>query len=61
MQVNWAGHRKGSAILCRLGLAPKVAARWCHYLGFSICGVIALGMVLIAERGRLFHPAAGRT
>ena len=30
-------------------------------LGFSICGVIALGMVLIAEKGRLFHPAAGRS
>lgn len=30
-------------------------------LGFSICGVIALGMVLIAEKGRLFHPAPGRS
>lgn len=29
-------------------------------LGFAICGVIALGMVLIAEKGRLFHPAQGR-
>lgn len=30
-------------------------------LGFSICGAIALGMVLIAEKGQLFHPAAGRS
>ncbi|RDJ22265.1 MFS transporter [Bosea caraganae] len=30
-------------------------------LGFSICGVIALVIVLIAEKGRLFHPAAGRS
>lgn len=30
-------------------------------LGFAICGTIALGMVLIAEKGRLFHPTAGRS
>ncbi len=29
-------------------------------LGFAICGLLALAMVLIAERGRLFRPTQGR-
>lgn len=30
-------------------------------LGFSLCGLIALVFVLVAEKGRLFRPAAGRS
>jgi DHA1 family bicyclomycin/chloramphenicol resistance-like MFS transporter len=30
-------------------------------LGFSLCGLVALAIVLVAEKGRLFHPAAGRS
>lgn len=30
-------------------------------LGFALCGLVALGIVLVAERGRLFRPASGRT
>lgn len=30
-------------------------------LGFSLCGLVALGIVLVAEKGRLFRPAPGRT
>ncbi|AOO84290.1 MFS transporter [Bosea vaviloviae] len=30
-------------------------------LGFSLCGLAALGIVLVAEKGRLFRPAPGRT
>jgi DHA1 family bicyclomycin/chloramphenicol resistance-like MFS transporter len=30
-------------------------------LGFSLCGIAALVTVLIVERGRLFHPAPGRS
>jgi DHA1 family bicyclomycin/chloramphenicol resistance-like MFS transporter len=30
-------------------------------LGFALCGLVALGIVLVAERGRLFRPAGGRT
>lgn len=29
-------------------------------LGFALCGIAALVVVLIVERGRLFHPAPGR-
>jgi DHA1 family bicyclomycin/chloramphenicol resistance-like MFS transporter len=29
-------------------------------LGFSLCGLVALAVVLVAERGRLFKPAPGR-
>jgi DHA1 family bicyclomycin/chloramphenicol resistance-like MFS transporter len=29
-------------------------------LGFALCGVVALVIVLIVEKGRLFHPAPGR-
>lgn len=29
-------------------------------LGFALCGLVALGIVLVAEKGRLFRPAAGR-
>lgn len=29
-------------------------------LGFALCGLAALGIVLVAEKGRLFRPAAGR-
>ncbi|WP_211200676.1 multidrug effflux MFS transporter [Bosea lathyri] len=29
-------------------------------LGFSLCGLVALGIVLVAEKGRLFQPAPGR-
>jgi DHA1 family bicyclomycin/chloramphenicol resistance-like MFS transporter len=29
-------------------------------LGFALCGLVALAIVLVAERGRLFSPAAGR-
>jgi len=29
-------------------------------LGFSLCGLVALGIVLVAEKGRLFKPAPGR-
>jgi DHA1 family bicyclomycin/chloramphenicol resistance-like MFS transporter len=29
-------------------------------LGFSLCGLAALAIVLVAEKGRLFRPAAGR-
>lgn len=29
-------------------------------LGFSLCGLMALVIVLIVEKGRLFHPAPGR-
>jgi hypothetical protein len=28
-------------------------------LGFAACGVLALGIVLFAEGGRLFRPRAG--
>lgn len=28
--------------------------------GFAICGLCALAIVLLVERGRLFHPAPGR-
>jgi DHA1 family bicyclomycin/chloramphenicol resistance-like MFS transporter len=30
-------------------------------LGFAFCGVVALAIVLIAEKGRLFRPAAKRS
>ncbi|CAN5344807.1 multidrug effflux MFS transporter [soil metagenome] len=30
-------------------------------LGFALCGLVALGVVLVAEKGRLFRPAAGRS
>lgn len=30
-------------------------------LGFSLCGLAALGIVLVAEKGRLFRPAPGRS
>ncbi|WNJ89945.1 multidrug effflux MFS transporter [Bosea sp. 685] len=30
-------------------------------LGFSLCGLVALGIVLVAEKGRLFRPAPGRS
>ncbi|PZU94282.1 MAG: MFS transporter [Chelatococcus sp.] len=30
-------------------------------LGFSLCGLAALAIVLVVERGRLFHPAVGRS
>jgi DHA1 family bicyclomycin/chloramphenicol resistance-like MFS transporter len=30
-------------------------------LGFSLCGFVALGIVLVAEKGRLFTPAPGRS
>ncbi len=30
-------------------------------LGFALCGLVALIIVLIVEKGRLFHPAPGRT
>jgi DHA1 family bicyclomycin/chloramphenicol resistance-like MFS transporter len=30
-------------------------------LGFFLCGLVALGIVLIVEKGRLFHPAPGRS
>ena len=30
-------------------------------LGFALCGLAALVVVLIVERGRLFHPAPGRS
>ena len=30
-------------------------------LGFALCGLVALGIVLVAEKGRLFRPAAGRS
>ena len=30
-------------------------------LGFSLCGWVALAIVLVAEKGRLFRPAAGRS
>lgn len=29
-------------------------------VGFAVCGILALGMVLFAERGRLFRPHHGR-
>jgi DHA1 family bicyclomycin/chloramphenicol resistance-like MFS transporter len=29
-------------------------------LGFVLCGLAALVVVLVAEKGRLFRPAAGR-
>jgi DHA1 family bicyclomycin/chloramphenicol resistance-like MFS transporter len=29
-------------------------------LGFSLCGIVALCIVLVAEKGRLFQPAPGR-
>jgi DHA1 family bicyclomycin/chloramphenicol resistance-like MFS transporter len=29
-------------------------------VGFAACGLLALGMVLFAERGRLFRPHNGR-
>ncbi|MBN9457755.1 MAG: multidrug effflux MFS transporter [Bosea sp.] len=29
-------------------------------LGFALCGLVALIIVLIVEKGRLFHPAPGR-
>ena len=29
-------------------------------LGFSLCGLVALCIVLVAEKGRLFQPAPGR-
>lgn len=29
-------------------------------LGFALCGLVALAIVLVAEKGRLFRPAAGR-
>jgi DHA1 family bicyclomycin/chloramphenicol resistance-like MFS transporter len=28
--------------------------------GFAICGLCALAIVLLVERGQLFHPAPGR-
>ena len=30
-------------------------------LGFSLCGLAALAIVLVAEKGRLFRPAPGRS
>lgn len=30
-------------------------------LGFSLCGLMALAVVLVVEKGRLFHPAPGRS
>lgn len=30
-------------------------------LGFSLCGLVALGIVLVVEKGRLFRPAPGRS
>jgi DHA1 family bicyclomycin/chloramphenicol resistance-like MFS transporter len=30
-------------------------------LGFALCGLVALGIVLVTERGRLFVPAPGRS
>lgn len=30
-------------------------------LGYALCGLVALGFVLVAERGRLFRPAQGRS
>ena len=30
-------------------------------LGFALCGLVALAIVLVAERGRLFRPAVGRS
>ncbi len=30
-------------------------------LGFSLCGWVALAIVLVAEKGRMFRPAAGRS
>jgi DHA1 family bicyclomycin/chloramphenicol resistance-like MFS transporter len=30
-------------------------------LGFALCGIAALATVLVVERGRLFHPASGRS
>lgn len=30
-------------------------------LGFALCGLVALIIVLIVEKGRLFHPAPGRS
>ena len=30
-------------------------------LGFALCGLVALGIVLVAEKGQLFRPAAGRS
>jgi len=30
-------------------------------LGFSLCGLMALAVVLAVEKGRLFHPAPGRS
>jgi len=30
-------------------------------LGFSLCGLMALAIVLVAEKGRLFRPAPGRS
>ncbi len=30
-------------------------------LGFSLCGLVALAIVLVTEKGRLFRPAAGRS
>ncbi|AMJ62228.1 MFS transporter [Bosea sp. PAMC 26642] len=30
-------------------------------LGFSLCGLVALAIVLVAEKGRLFRPAPGRS
>jgi DHA1 family bicyclomycin/chloramphenicol resistance-like MFS transporter len=30
-------------------------------LGFALCGIAALATVLVVERGRLFHPAPGRS
>jgi DHA1 family bicyclomycin/chloramphenicol resistance-like MFS transporter len=29
-------------------------------LGVALCGLVALGIVLVAEKGRLFRPVAGR-
>lgn len=30
-------------------------------LGFALCGLVALAIVLVVERGRLFNPAPGRS
>lgn len=30
-------------------------------LGFAVCGLVALAIVLVAEKGRLFQPAPGRS
>jgi DHA1 family bicyclomycin/chloramphenicol resistance-like MFS transporter len=29
-------------------------------MGYAFCGLAALGLVLVAEKGRLFRPAQGR-